>query len=82
MNELDSIDRAMHAAVGPLTSDQRRVFSDEVHARFPETGSMESTDPSTAMERAWGIANSKLLSDPLDPIGEAWARFAAALFAQ
>ena len=29
------------------------------------------------MERAWQIASSKLLSDPLDPIGEAWARFAS-----
>ena len=82
MNELDNIDQAMHAAVDSLTDEQRRVFSDEFHTRFPEAESMASNDPSTAMERAWRIASSKLLSDPLDPIGDAWARFAMVLFTQ
>jgi hypothetical protein len=82
MNELDNFDQAMHAAVDALTDEQRRVFSNEFHAQFPETESTASNGPSTAMERAWRIASSKLLSDPLDPIGDAWARFTMVLFTQ
>ena len=82
MSKLDNIDQPMRAAIDSLTAEQRRVFSNEFHAQFPEAYSMASNAPSTAMERAWRIASSKLLSDPLDPIGDAWARFAMVLFTQ
>ena len=81
MNDFEDIHRAMQAAVDPLTQEQRRMFADELRARFPEIEPIESADSATALECGWQIANSRLLSDPLDPIGEAWARFAAELFA-
>ena len=80
MNELDNFDQAMHAAVDALTDEQRRVFSDELHTQFPETESMASKARRPRSSSAWRIASSKLLSDPLDPIGEAWARFTMVLF--
>ena len=80
MKDLHDLDPAMHAAVDPLTSEERLMFSEDMHARFPEAASMVTSDPSAAMERAWQLATGRLLSDPLDPVGEAWSRFATSLF--
>jgi hypothetical protein len=80
MKDLHDLDPAMHAAVDPLTSEERLMFSEDMEARFPEAASMVTTDPSAAMERAWQLATGRLLSDPLDPVGEAWSRFATSLF--
>ncbi len=79
MNDLDHLELAMHAAVDPLTQDERGKFSDEMQARFPEASTMTANDPSAAVERAWQLANCRLLSDPLDPVGAAWSRFATSL---
>ena len=80
MRDRKDLDTAMHAAVDPLTTEARRTFSDDMHARFPEAEAMVTSDPSAAMQRAWQLANCRLLSDPLDPVGEAWSRFAISLF--
>ena len=80
MTEFTDIDRAVQAAMDPLTSAQRSVFTADMEQAFPDVESMTTKHCSTAMERAFKIASSKLFSDPLDPIGEAWARFASSLF--
>jgi hypothetical protein len=82
MTRTASLGPAMRAAVDPLTDEQRHVFADETQARFGDPTTMELGDRSHTIERAWQIATSGLLSDPLDPIGEARARFARALFTQ
>ena len=82
MKELDDLDPAMHAALDPLTTEERQMFSDDMDARFPDAPMLVTSDPSAAMERAWKLASGRLLSDPLDPVGEAWSRFAISLFSQ
>ena len=82
MKELDDLDPAMHAALDPLTTEERQMFSDDMDARFPDAPTLATSDPSAAMERAWQLASGRLLSDPLDPVGEAWSRFAISLFSQ
>ena len=82
MKELDDLDPAMHAALDPLTTEERQMFSDDMDARFPDAPMLVTSDPSAAMERAWQLASGRLLSDPLDPVGEAWSRFAISLFSQ
>jgi hypothetical protein len=74
------LDDAMRAAVGPLTPEQRERFDTEMNELFPAATSTTPTDRDAALERAWHRACCKLLSDPLDPIGEAWSRFAGSLF--
>jgi hypothetical protein len=82
MTELTDLDRAVQAATDPLTSAQRSTFTADMERAFPDVDSMTTNHCSAAMERAWQIASSKLFSDPLDPIGEAWARFASSLFSR
>jgi hypothetical protein len=81
MNEHPDIDAALHAAVDGLSNAEQGVFSDEFVAWFSE-GAPTRAECAPALECAWQMASSRLLSDPLDPIGEAWARFAAVLIAQ
>jgi hypothetical protein len=81
MTQITFFDEAISAAVGPLTEAQRRVFTAELRSLFPGDASETAIDRDTATERAWNVACSKLLSDPLDPIGEAWSRFVGSLFA-
>jgi hypothetical protein len=80
MTELTDIDRAVQAATDPLTSAQRGTFTADMERAFRDVESVTTKHCSTALERAFQIASSKLFSDPLDPIGEAWARFASSLF--
>jgi hypothetical protein len=79
MTRLTDLDEAVRAAVDPLTREERAVFTAEMSRLFP-AGSTTATDQDVARDRAWHLACSKLLSDPLDPIGEAWSRFAGTLF--
>ena len=39
MKELDDLDPAMQAALDPLTSEERQMFSDDMDARFPDAPS-------------------------------------------
>jgi hypothetical protein len=81
MTNTADLDDAMRAALEPLTEEQRRAFTDEMHERFPDASSM-TADADRAQARALQLACSRLLSDPLDPVGEAWSRFAGSLFAR
>jgi hypothetical protein len=81
MTNTTDLDAAMRAAVEPLTEEQRRTFADEMHERFVDASNM-TADVDMAQARALQLACSRLLSDPLDPIGEAWSRFAGSLFAR
>ncbi len=80
MKDLHDLDPALLAALDPLSSEERQTFSDEMDARFPDAATLMTSDPAAAMERAWQLANRRLLSDPLDPVGEAWSRFAISLY--
>jgi hypothetical protein len=66
------VDAAVHAAVDSLTREQHQAFTSELRDRFGDVWSIRR-------DVAWDIANNKLLNDPLDPIGEAWARLASRL---
>ncbi len=74
MHSVEETQRAMEAALLPLTAEQRRAFSAEFDARYGEP--LAGTASAAC---AWKIACTKLLADPMDPIGEAWARFTISL---
>jgi len=73
MNEPKSAQEAVRAAFAPLTHEQRHAFSDELRTRS------DNAPASISGQDAWRVANNRLCSDPLDPIGEAWLRFATGL---
>ena len=45
MKELDDLDPAMHAALDPLTTEERQMFSDDMDARFPDAPMLVTSDP-------------------------------------
>ena len=69
MRDRKDLDTAMHAAVDPLTTEARRTFSDDMHARFPEAEAMVTSDPSAAMQRAWQLANCRLQDGRDEEVG-------------
>ena len=67
MKELDDLDPAMHAALDPLTTEERQMFSDDMDARFPDAPTLVTSDPSAAMERGLAARQRQVAVGPARP---------------